>query len=245
MSSSLCLCTCCAWEKEGAMVGTRIFLPASASWPCRPAPHRNTSHFPPRCQSWSWTQTWKMEEKNRVETRCNIKSWGKDLVFNFWDQEMCLLCGNIHLLTWPDIPLTYHHPSVKLTVVNVVILVNWDTFYTILPKNAEQIFCDCLTVSQWPLALFLQSEVLLADEPEVSISTSYVALLSSYQNFRKVDLWPWSWGRLHWNSNSSKIFSRHLWFQFQTPTLLHYFHVASLPARQRDSSTASAFYAEG
>lgn len=31
-------------------------------------------------------------------------------------------------------------------------------------------------------------------------------------------------------------------FSFQ---LLHYFHVASLPARQGDSSTASAFYAEG
>lgn len=33
------------------MVGTRMFLPASASCPCRPAPHRYTSHFPPRCQS--------------------------------------------------------------------------------------------------------------------------------------------------------------------------------------------------
>lgn len=43
--------TCCAWEKDGAVVGTRMFLPDSASWPCRPAPHRYTSHFPPRCQS--------------------------------------------------------------------------------------------------------------------------------------------------------------------------------------------------
>lgn len=45
------VCTCCAWEKDGAVVGTRMFLPASASCPCRPAPHRYTSHFPPRCQS--------------------------------------------------------------------------------------------------------------------------------------------------------------------------------------------------
>lgn len=39
------------------MVGTRMFLPASASWPCRPAPHRYTSHFPPRCQSCKHTHT--------------------------------------------------------------------------------------------------------------------------------------------------------------------------------------------
>ncbi len=43
--------TCWAWEKEGARVGTRMFRPASASCPCLPAPHKNTSHFPPRCQS--------------------------------------------------------------------------------------------------------------------------------------------------------------------------------------------------
>lgn len=43
--------TCWACENDGAEVGTKIFLPASASWPWRPAPQRKTSHLPPRCQS--------------------------------------------------------------------------------------------------------------------------------------------------------------------------------------------------
>jgi len=28
------------------------FLPASANCPCLPAPHRYTSHLPPKCQSY-------------------------------------------------------------------------------------------------------------------------------------------------------------------------------------------------
>lgn len=156
MSSSLCPCTCCAWEKEGAMVGTRIFRPASASWPCRPAPHRNTSHFPPRCQSWSWTQTWKMEERIGLKT---------DVISTFSPGLTSLL-----------LTITLQLSSLLLMLWFWLIETLFTPFY---PKK-EQIFCDCLTVSQWPLALFLQSEALVADEPEVSISTSYVALLSSY-----------------------------------------------------------------